>query len=282
MSWKSLRFNPGSLYIAHTRSTTDGDPNINANNHPHIGEHTVMVHNGMVLSYDAIAAAHKFNMKTDCDSEILLHLAESEDDIKSGLEKMLRIVNNSSGIGSVATAFVDRRNPTEILLSRNSGNPLNIYECKRLNCIFFASTDAIFETAAFMLYGHKNLEALGISKASLDTNTLYRLKEDGTFSKQSMSVYVTHNTTNYHNSNNSSSNLTQADMRKQSAHCFAYPSIYGEDYELCLDGSISEFGINQEKEEDDDKLETVGGYKCMPNDVRKELIEYLSNMRQFT
>ena len=38
--WKSLRYNPGSLYLLHTRAATDGDPNDNVNNHPHMGEHS--------------------------------------------------------------------------------------------------------------------------------------------------------------------------------------------------------------------------------------------------
>jgi len=182
--WKGLRFNPGSLYLLHTRAATDGDPNDNVNNHPHMGEHSVMIHNGMIWGHEAIATQYGLDMKTDCDSEVLLRLAEIMDDIKEGLKFMYETAGDSHGTDSIATAFVDRRDPTRILLSRNSGCPCYIYKSKRFGCTFFVSTEDIFERALEMLYKTKSPKIIGAKSENVDTNWLYSLYDDGSVNKE--------------------------------------------------------------------------------------------------
>jgi predicted glutamine amidotransferase len=182
--WKGLRFNPGSLYLLHTRAATDGDPNENMNNHPHMGEHSVMIHNGMIWGHQAIAAQYGLNMKTDCDSEVLLRLAEAVPDLTEGLKFMYETADASGGTDSIATAFVDRRDPKRILLSRNSGNPCYTYYSTRFGCTFFVSTEDIFERALEMLYKTKSPKVIGAKSESISTNWLYSLYDDGTVEKQ--------------------------------------------------------------------------------------------------
>ncbi len=181
--WKGLRFNPGSLYLLHTRAATDGDPNENMNNHPHLGEHSVMIHNGMIWGHNSIASQFGLNMKTDCDSEVLLRLAEYTDDIEEGLKFMYETASDSNGLDSIATAFVDRRNPNRILLSRNSGSPCYIYKSERFGCTFFVSTEIIFERALEMLYDTKNPKIIGAKSENVPTNWLYSLYDDGSVKK---------------------------------------------------------------------------------------------------
>ena len=274
MQWKSLRFNPPSICIAHTRSTTDGDPNVNSNNHPHIGSRTVMVHNGMVASFESIAKHYGFEMKTSCDSEILIHLAESKPKIEDGLEHMMKTVNITSGFASVATAFVDRKNPNNLYLVRNNGNPLFIYKCPRLNSIFFVSTSAIFEEAMNMMYGHKSpINAGFVEKTSLDVHKLYTISTDGVIETKSLTVHnpstnVGFGTTGY---------KPQDKIKKQSTFPLAYPDVGGEDYSLDMDGSISLFIDEEEKDDASEKKQQLPGVEDMPENVRQSLVKFLED-----
>ncbi len=278
MGWKSLRFNPGSLYIAHTRSTTDGDPNVNANNHPHIGKHSVMVHNGMVFSFESIARTYNFDMQTECDSEVLLHLAEVDEDMKQGLRRMMMVTHGSSGMASIATAFVDRRNPTEVLLTRNSGNPLHIFECERLNCVFFVSTDAIFDKALEMLYDSKNLHQLGFKRSVVETHKLYRLKQDGTVVKEDLVSFTKAHQQAWTGSDDDT--VGTKEIQEQSQHPLAYSTIFGDDFELGIDGSIVPFGAHDEHA--DLKTETFQNdeFELMPSDIKKELVTFLEQHKR--
>jgi len=198
--WKGLRFNPGTLYLLHTRAATDGDPNENINNHPHMGDHSVMIHNGMVWSHQSIASQYSLDMKTDCDSEVLMRLAECVDDIKDGLKFMYNVCSDSTGTDSIATAFVDRRDPNRILLSRNSGNPCYIYPSERFGCTFFVSTEQIFEEALELLYGTKSPKVIGAKSHDVKIGHLYELKEDGTWDSEFLvhpSSYGRHTVYNY-------------------------------------------------------------------------------------
>jgi glucosamine 6-phosphate synthetase-like amidotransferase/phosphosugar isomerase protein len=182
--WKGLRFNPGSLYLMHTRAATDGDPNENMNNHPHVGEHSVMIHNGMIWGHQAVASQYGLDMKTDCDSEVLLRLAEVMDDMTEGLKFMYESASDSHGTDSIATAFVDRRDPSKVLLSRNSGNPCYVYQSERFGCTFFCSTEDIFERALEMLYKTKSPKVIGAKSEDVQTDWLYSLNADGTLDKE--------------------------------------------------------------------------------------------------
>jgi hypothetical protein len=166
----------------HTRSATDGDPNDNMNNHPHMGKHTVMVHNGMVWGHQGIANQYALDMKTDCDSEVLLRLAECVDDIKDGMRFMYE--STSSTTDSIVTAFVDRRSPDRIYLSRNTGNPCYLYESKRFGCTFFCSTEDIFERALALLYHSKSPKIIGAKSEEVRPNWLYHLCADGSIEKE--------------------------------------------------------------------------------------------------
>jgi len=260
--WKGLRYNPGSLYLIHTRAATDGDPNENSNNHPHIGEHSVMIHNGMIWGHNTIAIQHDLKMKTDCDSEVLLRLAESVEDIKDGLKLMYQVANDSNGTDSIATAFVDRRAPNKIYLSRNSGNPCHIYYSKRFGCTFFISTDIIFERALEMLYKTKNPKVIEAKGESIDVNYLYELSEDGSYKKEFLVDAVT---SRY-------SNNEFLDFEEDETEIDHYISGYfaGQMMSIALCGTMTVI----ETEEVDSDAEFTESIK-MPWDIEQNLREYI-------
>lgn len=279
MAWKSLRFNPASLYITHTRSTTDGDPNVNCNNHPHIGEHTVMVHNGCVWNYESIARGFKFDMKTDCDSEILQRLVERDEDIVEGFKSMYRVCRAAHGMATIAVAFVDRRDPTRIILSRNSGNPLNIYECPRLGCTFFCSTEDIFEYACMLMYGEKDPKKLGFKQKDVATETLYYLNEDGTVEAESLgnfhqSPVAYQGSTTGGSTGGASTTATHAQLHSQSQNAMAYANIFGTDFELDIRGNLKPFALELD-DDDDEQQESSEGEDIMPELVKEDLISFL-------
>lgn len=271
--WKSLRYNPGSLYLCHTRAATDGDPNENVNNHPHIGDHSVMVHNGCVWAWQSIVREEDLTLKSNCDSEILLRLAETKEDIVEGLRHLYQTTHESNGTASIAIAFVDRREPNKILLSRNTGNPCYIYRSERFNCTFFCSTEQIFENALELMYDTKKLEVIGAKSESLKTHQLYSLKEDGTFKDEHL-ITLTYTSTTKSNYNSRAG--LGSDISTDGAQKFATTLCEGSEYELDVLGELIEV-IADEEYEFGDEAEFMDADE-MPELVQYELVSLLEKV----
>lgn len=279
--WKSLRYNPGSLYLLHTRAATDGDPNDNINNHPHMGEHSVMIHNGMIWSHDTIAHVESLSMKSECDSEVLLRLAEARDDIVEGLQYMYETTHQASGNASIAVAFVDRRDPTQILLSRNSGNPCYVYRSERFNCTFFASTDTIFERALEMLYGVKTPHTIEAKAENVSTYDLYRLDgATGTYEKEEL-VRLSHGVYG------GSGYYSQADDWEEDWDDDEEETHYTEvlfnnrAMSVSLDGDMNLIAEKLQLEDDEEETKAFGEEPIpMPDEVEQDLMRYLNQKLQ--
>jgi glucosamine 6-phosphate synthetase-like amidotransferase/phosphosugar isomerase protein len=183
--WRGLIYNPGELYICHTRAATEGDPNDIVNNHPHFGRFMVMVHNGGIRTCDKIVRENKLSLTTDCDSEILLRLIEQKSNSHAGMKHLFEIMEKPGNGGGYAVACIDRRNPTEILLAREHTKPLYVFPCKKFNVTFFASTVAVFEDAVKYMYGTSAWRTSFVEKdEKVDVFHLYALKNDGTYTKE--------------------------------------------------------------------------------------------------
>jgi glucosamine 6-phosphate synthetase-like amidotransferase/phosphosugar isomerase protein len=123
--------------LVHVRDYTKGHPTIEANNHPIRHGAVVGVHNGIIFNDDELMLAHGFERAEPdmtVDSEAIFALAEASDGLPATLEELR---------GSMATAWLDERQPGRVFLARGVGRPLWIGAGREE--LFFASTKAALE-----------------------------------------------------------------------------------------------------------------------------------------
>lgn len=127
--------------IGHTRWATHGKPTeINA--HPHFGEHSFVVHNGIIENYKEIkdeleAKGIKFLSQTD--TEVIVHLFEANlrelDDVFKAYEKTISRLQ-----GAYATLLITKLAPNKIFFAKDAA-PMAIAKGEN-DELFFASSDA--------------------------------------------------------------------------------------------------------------------------------------------
>jgi glucosamine 6-phosphate synthetase-like amidotransferase/phosphosugar isomerase protein len=118
--------------LVHVRDYTKGHPSLNANNHPVRHGSVVGIHNGIIKNDEEIFARYGFERAEEdmtVDSEAIFALAELERSRANALEELY---------GSMATAWVDERDPDVLFLARGIGRPLWIGEGGQE--FFFGST----------------------------------------------------------------------------------------------------------------------------------------------
>ncbi|MFB2888256.1 glutamine--fructose-6-phosphate transaminase (isomerizing) [Aeromonas veronii] len=116
----------GGTGIAHTRWATHGEPS-ERNAHPHVSEHIVVVHNGIIENHEELreelkALGYVFN--SDTDTEVIAHLVHHE--LKSAgslLAAMQTAVKQLRG--AYGTVVMDSRDDRRVVVAR-SGSPLVI------------------------------------------------------------------------------------------------------------------------------------------------------------
>src|ERR1051325_6181515 len=104
--------------LIHVRDYTKGHPRIEANNHPIRHGTVVGVHNGIIFNDEELMEQHGFERaepEMTVDSEAIFALAEAFDGSAEALEQLR---------GSMATAWLDERQPGEVFLARGVGRPL--------------------------------------------------------------------------------------------------------------------------------------------------------------
>jgi hypothetical protein len=182
--FQSLAFGMPTTFIGHTRLGTGSSPKINNNNHPFIGDHFYMVHNGIIPSWKDICEKNSVTMESETDSEVVLRLLESkyrdpefnpQKEITRPVEWILDNV-----WGNMAIALLEQRNPN-VWLFRNE-NPIWVWNCPPKvfgdDVWFFSSTKEIFENAWKKTFDHEP-EKDGVSGSFLSDNVLYRLSTKG-------------------------------------------------------------------------------------------------------
>ena len=111
----------GKLGIGHTRWATHGEPNAR-NAHPHIGAtgEVVVVHNGIVENYLELRnelVAEGVELKSDTDSEIIVHLVEKfysvEGSLLEAARKAFALLRGHHGI-----VLISSREPDKIVAAR--------------------------------------------------------------------------------------------------------------------------------------------------------------------
>ncbi len=116
----------GGTGIAHTRWATHGEPS-ESNAHPHVSEHIVVVHNGIIENHEPLRAllqSRGYVFVTETDTEVIAHLVHWELEQGGTLrEAVLRAIPQLRG--AYGTVIMDTRDPGTLLAAR-SGSPLVI------------------------------------------------------------------------------------------------------------------------------------------------------------
>jgi glucosamine 6-phosphate synthetase-like amidotransferase/phosphosugar isomerase protein len=123
--------------LVHVRDYTKGHPSIPANNHPVRHGPVVGIHNGIILNDDELLAPHscaRAEPSMTVDSEAIFALAAHSRNDPRALEALA---------GSMAAAWLDRREPGVIFAARGVGRPLWVGRGRHE--VFFASTQDALE-----------------------------------------------------------------------------------------------------------------------------------------
>lgn len=160
------------LFIGHCRQTSpnSGHEKFNKNNHPHASkDHNIaLVHNGKIPEYYS-PLRNRYDLRSDCDSEILLAMFESGEHQKDKAELLNKEFPNWSpeityrmqglkelfsrvNYGHMAVAIGERSKITEggrfLWLFREEERPLHVIDMRRsLGQIFFCSLPDIWKQA---------------------------------------------------------------------------------------------------------------------------------------
>ena len=126
--------NKFNIVLLHTRHATHGDYNKNVNNHPHYNKDTenILIHNGVISNYESLKTSEKLNLDSNCDSEIILKLAD-----KIGFKKAIEKL-----IGSMGIAITDMKNK-KLIVFKNASQTLHMAYLKNEDIFVFASTENI-------------------------------------------------------------------------------------------------------------------------------------------
>lgn len=131
---------PTGEVLVHVRDFTKGHPTILANNHPVRHGRVVGIHNGIIANDDELFARHgllREEPEMSVDSEAIFALAAHSQNDPRSLEAIG---------GSMATAWLDEREPGTVFVARGVGRPL--WLGKGRDEVFFASTRAALEIAS--------------------------------------------------------------------------------------------------------------------------------------
>ena len=137
-----VKENTLSIGIGHTRWATHGKPT-ELNAHPHLGEYSYLVHNGIIENYKVLKkelenAGHKFISQTD--TEVIVHLFEfyfnQNNDAQLSFDKTILRLK-----GAYSILLITKSEPNKIFFMKH-GSPMAVAYGKEKNEILFASSDA--------------------------------------------------------------------------------------------------------------------------------------------
>ena len=134
---KDLTTKGFGIGIAHTRWATHGKPT-ELNAHPHMGEFSYVVHNGIIENYKEIKKKLNANFISQTDTEVIVHLFEMYlSKINDPLQAFKNTIDDLQG--AYAILLISKADPKKIFFAKQ-GSPLIVG--KNGDEIFFASSDA--------------------------------------------------------------------------------------------------------------------------------------------
>ena len=149
--FKALKKAMPNILVGHTRFSTSGPASRGRNNHPFNSNRYSLVHNGGVANWKKLASSHSIKMRTETDSEILLHLLERNSSFHDGIQNTMNIVTDSSRV-AVANLQYDKEGP-KLFLFRNDSNPISVMMHPKYNALFFASERKFLEDSLLSVWG---------------------------------------------------------------------------------------------------------------------------------
>jgi len=115
-----------SIGIGHTRWATHGKPT-ELNAHPHVGENSYVVHNGIIENYQELKLrlqAEGFNFLSQTDTEVIVHLFESHlRNLKDPLKAFRAALDELEG--AYAVLLITKSAPDTIFFAKH-GSPMLI------------------------------------------------------------------------------------------------------------------------------------------------------------
>ncbi len=129
------------LGIGHTRWATHGKPT-ELNAHPHLGEFSYVVHNGIIENYQELKKelqSEGVTFLSQTDTEVIVHLFEKNyrvlNDTMMAFEKTVEMLD-----GAYAVLLITKADPDQIFFAKN-GSPMIVGKNSNGD-IFFGSSDA--------------------------------------------------------------------------------------------------------------------------------------------
>ncbi|OCL93642.1 glutamine--fructose-6-phosphate transaminase (isomerizing) [Arcobacter porcinus] len=131
-----------NLGIGHTRWATHGKPT-EVNAHPHLGEYSYVVHNGIIENYkelkdELLALGHKFVSQTD--TEVIVHLFEHyNNNLKDATKAFKETIKRLEG--AFAILLITKDEPKKIFFYK-LGSPMIVAKGLEKDEVLFASSDS--------------------------------------------------------------------------------------------------------------------------------------------
>ncbi len=180
---KSYQSEGFGISIGHTRWATHGKPT-ELNAHPHLGEYSYVVHNGIIENYQELKdELQKDGIKflSQTDTETIVHLFEKfNNKVKNPMESFEKTIN--SLYGAYATLLITEADPDTIFFAKN-GSPMLIGFDE--DEVYFASSDTPIIGKATEVY---YLEDGEYGFANNGKVTLFNAKGEKSFTKQALAT----------------------------------------------------------------------------------------------
>ncbi len=149
---KNFSTNGFGLGIGHTRWATHGKPT-ELNAHPHLGEFSYVVHNGIIENYQELKKKliqKGYNFLSQTDTEVIVHLFEEnykqENETFKAFEKTVEMLE-----GAYAILLITKADPNTIYFAKN-GSPMIVGNDEKGDIYFGSSDAALIGKASEVIY----------------------------------------------------------------------------------------------------------------------------------
>ncbi len=149
---KNFSTNGFGLGIGHTRWATHGKPT-ELNAHPHLGEFSYVVHNGIIENYQELKKKliqKGYNFLSQTDTEVIVHLFEEnykqENETFKAFEKTVEML-----AGAYAILLITKADPNTIYFAKN-GSPMIVGNDEKGDIYFGSSDAALIGKASEVIY----------------------------------------------------------------------------------------------------------------------------------